>query len=106
LLDYCKEKGIRLEGWGPLTRGQRFDDPVLQSVARNTGKTPAQVLLRWQLQHGVVTIPKSAHPERIRANADLYDFAISDEDMARLDGLAEPGYSLSDWRPCPPEQWY
>lgn len=102
---YCREKGILLEGWGPVTRGQKLDHPVVAGIAEEAGRTGAQVLLRWQLQHGVITIPKSSHPERIRENCELYDFALSEDQVSRLDGLTE-GLSLSSWRPCPPEDWY
>jgi diketogulonate reductase-like aldo/keto reductase len=87
LLDYCAEKGIQFEAWSPLTRGRFLDNEVIQDIARKHGKTPAQVLIRWDLQHHVVTIPKSVHKERIQENTDVFDFELSDEDMARLDAL-------------------
>lgn len=103
LLDYCRGKGIQLEGYSPLARGQKLDDPTLGEVAAAYGKTPAQVLIRWQLQHDVVVIPKSSHPERIRENADVFDFEITAEDMARLDAL-NADESILTWRPEP--NWY
>jgi diketogulonate reductase-like aldo/keto reductase len=69
LLRYCKDKRIQLEAYSPLTRGQRLRDPVVLEVARNYSKSPAQILIRWSLQHGLVVIPKSARPERIRENS-------------------------------------
>ncbi|MFW5683980.1 MAG: aldo/keto reductase [Spirochaetota bacterium] len=87
LLDYDHEHGIRHEAWSPLTRAKLWDDPVIDEITKNHGKTRAQVLLRWDLQHGVVTIPKSVHRERIAENADIFDFELSDEEMRRLDGL-------------------
>ncbi|GEN36324.1 aldo/keto reductase [Aneurinibacillus danicus] len=87
LLRFCKEKGIQMEAWSPLMRGRLLDDPVLNEIGRKYGKTPAQVILRWDLQHGVVTIPKSVHAERIAANADIFDFTLTDEEMNQIDGL-------------------
>lgn len=89
LLDYCQARQIQLQAYTPLVRGQRMNDPVLNQVATHYGKTPAQVILRWALQHGVSTIPKSANQQRLRENFDVFDFVISAEDMACLDGLNE-----------------
>jgi methylglyoxal/glyoxal reductase len=87
LLDYDHEHGIRHEAWSPLTRAKLWDDPVIDEIASKHGKSRAQVLLRWDLQHGVVTIPKSVHRERIEENAKLFDFELDDGDMKKLDGL-------------------
>ncbi len=84
---YCRDHGIRLEAYSPLTKGRRLGDPRLGSVAARHGKTPAQVLLRWCLQAGAVAIPKTVHPERVRENADLFDFRLDEEDLLVLDGL-------------------
>jgi diketogulonate reductase-like aldo/keto reductase len=97
LLAWCVRHGVRLEAYGPLVRGQRMDDQVLARIARKHGRTPAQVLLRWGLQHDVVVIPKSVHPARIRENADVFGFALDADDMAALDALDE-GYRTS-WDP-------
>jgi len=97
LLDHCRAHGIQLEAYGPLVRGQRMDHPVVARVARKHGRTPAQILIRWGIQHEVVTIPKSARPERIRENADVFGFALDAEDLAALDGLDE-GYRTA-WDP-------
>ncbi|WP_019004631.1 aldo/keto reductase [Cohnella laeviribosi] len=86
LLAYTKEKGIQLEAWSPLMQGN-LDQPVLKEIAAKYGKTPAQVVLRWDLQHGVVTIPKSITPSRIAENADIFDFELTAEDMDRIDSL-------------------
>lgn len=88
LLAYCREHGIAFEGYSPL-RTANLHDPRLIAIAKKHGKTPAQILLRWPLQHGVITIPKSAHPERIRENADIFDFSLDDEDMAALDAMGD-----------------
>jgi diketogulonate reductase-like aldo/keto reductase len=87
LLAYDQAKGIRHEAWAPLTRGRAFTDPVIARIATIHGRSPAQVLLRWDLQHGVVTIPKSIHRERIAENARLFDFELTPEDMKAIDAL-------------------
>ena len=87
LLEYCREKEIQYEAWSPLMQGEIVRVPEIGEIARNYGKSEAQVVLRWNLQKGVATIPKSSNPERIKANAALFDFEISPGDMARLDGL-------------------
>jgi diketogulonate reductase-like aldo/keto reductase len=97
LLAHCARHGIQLEAYGPLVRGRKMDHPAVEGIARKHGRTSAQVLLRWGLQHGVVVIPKSVRPERIRENADLYGFALDADDMAALDALDE-GYRTS-WDP-------
>lgn len=83
---FCKEHGIQLEAWSPLMQGH-LDLPVLQELAKHYGKTPAQIVLRWDLQHEVVTIPKSVRQARIVENAGIFDFELSEEDMAKLDSL-------------------
>jgi diketogulonate reductase-like aldo/keto reductase len=87
LLDFCRAHGIQLEAYGPLTRGKKLSDSVAGAMAGRHGKTPAQVLLRWALQHQLVVIPKSTHPERIAENADLFDFSLDEREMAALDAL-------------------
>jgi diketogulonate reductase-like aldo/keto reductase len=86
LRDFCSGNGIQFEAWSPLMHGH-LDSPVLESIAKRRGKSPAQVLIRWDLQHGVVTIPKSTHEGRIVENARVFDFLLSPEDMAMLDGM-------------------
>jgi diketogulonate reductase-like aldo/keto reductase len=83
---FCREHGIQVEAWAPLMRG-RLEEPLLRELAERYGKTPAQIVLRWDLQSGVVTIPKSVRPERMRENADIFDFSLSEEDMRRIDDL-------------------
>ena len=87
LLDDCRKRGIILEGYSPLTKGKYVDDFAIRAVAERYQKTPAQVLIRWHIQHGVVVLPKSAKKDRIYANADVFDFEITEEDMAALNGL-------------------
>lgn len=86
---FCKAHGIAVEAYSPLTKGKRLDDMRLADVARHVGKSPAQVLLRWGLQHGLIVLPKSTHPERIAQNLALFDFELNKDDMARLDDLEE-----------------
>jgi diketogulonate reductase-like aldo/keto reductase len=97
LLEHCRRHGIQLEAYGPLVRGHKLDHPVLERVARKHGRTPAQVLVRWSLEHEVVAIPKSVREERIRENADVFGFGLDAEDRAALDALDE-GYRTS-WDP-------
>ena len=87
LLRYTKEQGIQLEAWSPLMQGALLDNETLQEIAAKYGKSVAQIMLRWDLQHGVITIPKSVKAHRIVENAALYDFALSEDDMARINGL-------------------
>ncbi|SCW31261.1 Aldo/keto reductase [Paenibacillus tianmuensis] len=86
LRTFCKEHKIQLEAWSPLMQGN-LDMPLLSELADKYGKTPAQIILRWDLQNGVVTIPKSIRESRIRENIDVFNFTLSDDDIARLNGL-------------------
>jgi methylglyoxal/glyoxal reductase len=87
LLEYCQNKNIQLEAWSPIMKGRVVDIPVMQALAAKYGKSPVQIVLRWDIQKKVVTIPKSVKPERIISNADIFDFELSDEDMAKIDRL-------------------
>lgn len=87
LRDFCRREGIQLEAWSPLMRGEVVNVPEIVELAEKYGKTPAQIVLRWDLQHDILTIPKSIRAERIRENADIFDFELSAEDMARIDAL-------------------
>lgn len=87
LREFCKQNGIQLEAWSPLMQGGLTDHPTLEEIGRKYGKTPAQAILRWDLQNGVVTIPKSIRPERIAENANVFDFELSAGDMAAIDAL-------------------
>ncbi|WP_367069112.1 aldo/keto reductase [Bacillus velezensis] len=89
LLAFCTEQGIQLEAWSPLMQGQLLDHPVLQEIAEKYGKSAAQVILRWDLQNGVITIPKSTKKHRIEENANVFDFELSADDMKRIDDLNE-----------------
>ncbi|MCX2184152.1 aldo/keto reductase [Streptomyces sp. SKN60] len=81
------EHGIATEAWSPLAQGAVLDDPAITAIAAAHGKSPAQVVIRWHLQLGNVVIPKSVTPARIRANFDVFDFVLSDEEMASIAGL-------------------
>ncbi|MCL6627011.1 MAG: aldo/keto reductase, partial [Alicyclobacillus shizuokensis] len=83
---FCKQHNIQLEAWSPLMQGN-LNQPLLTDLAHKYGKTPAQIVLRWDLQNEVVTIPKSVHENRIVENASVFDFELSAEDMEKIDGL-------------------
>jgi diketogulonate reductase-like aldo/keto reductase len=87
LLDACLRQGVTLEAYSPLGTGRHLKNRRVTEIANRAGRTPAQVLLRWCLQHGIPVIPKSTHRERIAENGQIFDFALSDADMAALDGL-------------------
>lgn len=84
---FCIEQGIQLEAWSPLMAGELLNQPVLKEIAEKYNKSVAQVILRWDLQNGVVTIPKSTNEQRIIENASIYDFELSIEDMDRIEAL-------------------
>jgi methylglyoxal/glyoxal reductase len=89
LLRFCRNNKIQLEAYSPLTRGNRLNHPNIVEAAKKYDKTPAQVLIRWSLQHDVVVIPKSIHENRIRENSQVFDFQLEPEDMKTLDSLNE-----------------
>ncbi|OIJ16806.1 glyoxal reductase [Anaerobacillus alkalilacustris] len=89
LHDFCKKNKIQLEAWSPLMQGQLLDDPTLMEIANKYNKSVAQVILRWDLQNEVVTIPKSVKPERMKENADIFDFELCTEDMKKINSLNE-----------------
>jgi diketogulonate reductase-like aldo/keto reductase len=97
LLEFCRKNRIQLEAYAPLTAGARLGDPRITAIAQKHGRTAAQVLLRWAVQHGVVAIPKSAHAERIAENGRIFDFELPPEDISELDGLHD-GFR-SSWNP-------
>jgi diketogulonate reductase-like aldo/keto reductase len=91
LLEACEERGVAIVGYSSLGTGRHLDNRAVAEIAQRNGRSAAQVLLRWCLQHGVLVIPKSTHRERIEENAQLFDFALSGEDMAALDALDRTG---------------
>lgn len=89
LREYCSKHQIQIEAWSPLGQGKLLEHPLLQDIAAKYSKSPAQVILRWDLQNGIVTIPKSVTPERIRDNANLFDFELTTEEIERINQLNE-----------------
>ncbi len=91
LKKYLADTGIQQEAWSPLggTGGSLMQEPVIQAIAKKHGKSAAQVLIRWDLQNGLVTIPKSVHPEYIKQNANVYDFSLDDDDMKQLAAMEQ-----------------
>ncbi|MGF1449952.1 MAG: aldo/keto reductase [Opitutales bacterium] len=104
LVDFNAQRDIVTVAYSPLARTEGMDHPTLVAIAQRHGKTSAQVMLRWQLQQGVSVIPKSSSPERLRENADLFDFDLSDAEMAQIDALNDPEGSVIDWRP--EDNWF
>ncbi|MGE6226249.1 aldo/keto reductase [Paenibacillus chitinolyticus] len=86
---YCREQGIQFEAWSPLMQGELLDNEVLKGIADRHGKSVAQIILRWDLQNGVVTIPKSTKEHRIIENASVFDFELTADEMSRISALNE-----------------
>jgi diketogulonate reductase-like aldo/keto reductase len=95
LLAACEQRGVALEAYSPLGTGRHISNATVKRVADRVGRTPAQVLLRWCLQRRVAVIPKSTHRERIEENAQIFDFMLSDQDVAELDALDQTGGTAS-----------
>ncbi|KAJ1956443.1 hypothetical protein IWQ62_005300 [Dispira parvispora] len=89
IVELCHRHDIVIEAYSALARAEKASDPVLQAIAKKYGKSWAQILIRWSLQHGYVPLAKTATPDRIPQNLDVFDFTIVDEDMRVLDGLNE-----------------
>jgi diketogulonate reductase-like aldo/keto reductase len=87
LIEFCDSAGILVEAYSPLTKGQKLGDSRLAAIASEAGRTPAQVLIRWSLQKGLVVIPKSSDERRVIENASVFDFELTGDQMARLDAL-------------------
>ena len=87
LRDYCKEEGIAVEAWAPLAQGRLLSHPALASIAEKYGKTVAQIILRWHIQHGIIAIPKSIKEHRLAENADIFNFNLSFNDMITIDKI-------------------
>jgi methylglyoxal/glyoxal reductase len=94
LLEFCKNSNIQLEAYSPLTRGQRLNHHILVGLAKKYGKSSAQILIRWNLQHGLVVIPKSIHENRIRENIQVFDFQLEEADMKLLNSLNEDLHTI------------
>jgi diketogulonate reductase-like aldo/keto reductase len=91
LLEACEKRNVTLEAYSPLGTGRHLSDERVRQIAERVGRTPAQVLLRWCVQRDLVAIMKSTHRDRLEENAQIFDFTLSDEDMAALDALDETG---------------
>jgi diketogulonate reductase-like aldo/keto reductase len=91
LLEACRQRGVALEAYSPLGTGRHLSNETVSRIANRAGRTPAQVLLRWCLQHDIPVITKSTHRERIEENAQIFELTLSDEDMSELDALDETG---------------
>ena len=89
IVDYCVENGILVEAWSPLGQGKVMEDETIAEIAKKYGKTPAQIALRWILQHDILPLTRSVNPERIEDNAKLFDFELGEEDMKKIDALDE-----------------
>ncbi|MGN7355739.1 aldo/keto reductase [Paenibacillus sp. SAF-054] len=87
LQDFCGAQGIQIEAWSPLMKGKLSDNTTLLGIAQKYGKTPAQIILRWDIQNKIVTIPKSVTPSRIRENAEIFDFELSQDELKQIDAL-------------------
>jgi 2,5-diketo-D-gluconate reductase A len=87
MLNYCRANGILVQAWSPLTRGKRLDDGRIAAIAQRHGKSVAQVILRWDLQHGVVPLPKAQRADHQRENFDILDIELHAREMAKLDAL-------------------
>ena len=86
--EYCEAKGIKIEAWSPLMRaGELLENPLIIKVAGKYSKEPAQVVLRWHIQSGLIVIPKSVTPKRIQSNIDIFDFELTSEEMEQIDRL-------------------
>ncbi|WP_096274212.1 aldo/keto reductase [Paucisalibacillus globulus] len=84
---FCEKENIQLEAWSPLKRGRLLDEPTLVEIGNKYGKSAAQVILRWDIQHHVITIPKSITAERIQENANIFDFTLTQQEMNQIDNL-------------------
>lgn len=95
LIDFCRKKNIAVEAYTPLTKGVKFNNKIIQEISELYSKTPAQIFIRWGLQHQIIQIPKSGTKKHLNENADVFDFKLNFEDMSRLDNLDE-NYRLAD----------
>ena len=99
-LSYLKENGILPQAWSPLGRGKSLAHPLLEELANKYGRTVAQIILRWEVQHDIVPLPKSVNEDRIIQNANVFDFELSDDDMTAIDEI--PPYGNSGHSPDQP----
>ena len=95
-LHYCKEHNIQLQSYSPLTRGKKFDDERLIQLCKKYDKTPAQIILRWNIEHRISTIPKSSNKKRLQENFDIFNFSLSKEDVELMDSFNESFHVVED----------
>ncbi|RPD55595.1 Aldo/keto reductase [Lentinus tigrinus ALCF2SS1-7] len=98
IVEYCRKHDVVVEAYAPLMR-TRWNYPEILETAEKYNKGPAQILVRWSLQHGFVPLPKSSDPARVVSNADVFDFELSPEDMARIDSLDRGKEGSITWNP-------
>lgn len=103
LLRYCQEEDILIEAYCPIARARKTDAPILQHLSKKYDKSPVQIILRWHIEHNLVPIPRSSDPEHIKANTQIFDFSLTDDEIAEMDGLDE-GYRIVD-RAKGPSSW-
>jgi len=108
LKEWADKYGIQLEAWAPFGegRGGTFDNPAIVKLAEKYGKTPAQVMLRWHIQRGIVVIPKSTHIDRMEENFNVFDFTLSDEDMDAIAGLDKAQSSFFSHQDPKMVEWF
>ncbi|OWF44123.1 uncharacterized protein LOC110458799 [Mizuhopecten yessoensis] len=97
IVEYCRKNGITVMGYSPLTKGQKLSDKTLLEIAKRHNKSPAQILIRWSVERGFITIPKSADPGRIEQNADVFSWSLDPSDLQILNDM--PDCSCT-WNPC------
>lgn len=96
-IDYCRQHGILVEAWSPLmVGGEAMRDPVITAIAEKHGRSPAQTILRWHTQNGFAVIPKSANEGRIRQNLDIFDFALTEQEVAAINALTKKNVRVGD----------
>ncbi|CAF2465110.1 unnamed protein product [Rotaria sp. Silwood2] len=98
IVKYCREHDITVMGYSPLAKGQKIRDKTIGDIANKLSKTPAQILIRWSVQHGYITIPKTSQKSRLQSNADVFDWSIPDEDLKVLNVLGDKPWSCT-WDP-------
>lgn len=94
IVKFCRQEGIHLEAWSPLGNGKLLANETIVKIAASHDKTPAQIELRWGLQHGFIEIPKTTHEKRMQENADVFDFQLSALEMAQIDALDEEKHAI------------
>lgn len=106
--EWADKYGVQLEAWAPFGegRGGTFDNPVIVEIAKKYGKTPAQVMLRWHIQRGIVVIPKSTHKERMAENFNVFDFTLTAEDMAAISALDKETSSFFSHQDPKMVEWF